>query len=52
VATTFRALERGRPSVVDGRRNALLAGLVTLLPRRLVVTAAERTMRPKPGQVG
>jgi short-subunit dehydrogenase len=45
VATTFAALRRGRPSVVDGRANALLAAVPGFSPRRLVIRIAERTMR-------
>jgi len=48
VATTFRALERGRPTVVDGKGNALLASLTGLAPRRTVIRVTERTMRAKP----
>jgi short-subunit dehydrogenase len=47
VAATFKALRRGVPTVVDGRRNALLAYTTGMMPRRLVVRIAERTMRPR-----
>jgi short-subunit dehydrogenase len=46
VATTFAALDRRRPSVVDGRMNALLSRLPRLLPRRTTVRIAERAVRP------
>ncbi|WP_462189263.1 MULTISPECIES: SDR family NAD(P)-dependent oxidoreductase [unclassified Frankia] len=48
VASAMRALERGRPSVVDGRRNALLARGGRLLPRRALIRIAERAVRPAP----
>jgi uncharacterized protein len=47
VATTFRALERGRPTVVDGRANALLSKLPRFTPRRTVISIAAQTMRPR-----
>jgi len=46
VATALRALDREIPSVVDGRLNTLLSRLPGLLPRRLTLAIAERTMRP------
>jgi short-subunit dehydrogenase len=46
VETTFRALKRGQPTVVDGTGNALLAGFTGLMPRRTLIRVAERTMRP------
>ncbi|WP_261571227.1 SDR family NAD(P)-dependent oxidoreductase [Frankia gtarii] len=48
VAAALRALERGRPVAIDGRRNALLARGGRLLSRRMLVRIAERTMRPTP----
>lgn len=46
VRATLSALERDRPSVVDGTSNALLARVVTrLLPERAVIAVAERSMR-------
>jgi hypothetical protein len=47
VATTFRGLERGRPSVIDGGANVLLAQAPRVSSRRVVVQLAERTMRPR-----
>jgi short-subunit dehydrogenase len=47
VATTLRGLRRGRPSVVDGRANAMLARVTGFLPRRAVISIAERTVRPR-----
>ncbi|TDQ54262.1 SDR family NAD(P)-dependent oxidoreductase [Actinorugispora endophytica] len=47
VDTTFRALRTNRPSVVSGRANAFLAGLLPRLPRRLVLRATARAgLRP------
>jgi uncharacterized protein len=46
VATTFAALERGRPSVVDGTANAALARFSGLAPRKTVIRVTERAMRP------
>ncbi|OHV35976.1 MULTISPECIES: SDR family NAD(P)-dependent oxidoreductase [Pseudofrankia] len=46
VATALRGLERGRPSVVDGTMNKLVAGLPRTLPRPAVVRIAERSVRP------
>ena len=42
VATTLSALDRGRPSRVDGLSNALLAVATRWAPRRLVITVAAR----------
>ncbi|WP_235826337.1 hypothetical protein [Candidatus Frankia alpina] len=39
-----------RPVAIDGRRNALLARGGRLLPRRMLVRIAERTMRPTPAR--
>jgi short-subunit dehydrogenase len=46
VATTLRALAKGRPSVVDGAANAVLATLGRFLPRRAAIHIAERAVRP------
>lgn len=46
VQTAFKALDRGRPSIVDGGFNALLSKVTRLLPRRAVIVVAERSMRP------
>jgi len=48
VTTALRALERGRPSVVDGWANYLLAQTPRLAPRGLVARLAERVTRPRP----
>lgn len=47
VATTFKALERGLPSVVDGRLNAFLSRLPGLLPRRAILRIMEKAVRPR-----
>lgn len=47
VATALRALEKGVPSVIDGRNNRLVARLPRLLPRRAVLNVAERSVRPR-----
>jgi uncharacterized protein len=47
VATTWRGLERGRPSAIDGGANVLLAQAPRVSPRRFVIQMAERTMRPR-----
>lgn len=49
VATTMAALDRGRPSRVDGLLNAMLAALPRIAPRRLVVALAARSMAPSQG---
>ena len=46
VETALRALRRGRPSVVDGRGNALVSWLAPRLPERLSLALAERSVRP------
>ncbi|GAA2975385.1 SDR family oxidoreductase [Streptomyces lactacystinicus] len=48
VATTLAALEKGRPSVVDGFLNRLGTLAPRLLPRRATVAVAERVTRPSP----
>lgn len=53
VATAMRALAAGRPSVVDGRRNALGAWISPRVPERLAIAVAERSLRPSaPARVG
>ncbi len=47
VDTALRALARKRPSVVDGRVNALVAAVCPRMPERLVLRVAERTVRPR-----
>lgn len=47
VATALRALDRGIPTVVDGRVNRLVSNAPRLLPRRIVIGVAERTVRPR-----
>ncbi|MCZ4528170.1 hypothetical protein O4214_29700 [Rhodococcus erythropolis] len=46
VDTTLKALARKRPSVVHGRRNAVVATIATRLPERVAITVAERSVRP------
>lgn len=46
VAESLDALDRGRSLVITGRRNRFLAGLQRILPRRMVLWAAERVLRP------
>jgi short-subunit dehydrogenase len=46
VQVALRALERGRPSVISGRQNALRANLVRFVPRGSVVRMVERAMQP------
>ncbi|MEK7222189.1 MAG: SDR family oxidoreductase [Nitrospirota bacterium] len=48
VAESLAALDRGRSLVITGRRNRVLAGLQRILPRRAVLWAAERVLRPVP----
>jgi len=48
INTTLRALARRRPSVVDGRVNALVAALAPRLPERLAIGIAERSVRSAP----
>lgn len=48
VATAARALRRNRPSVVDGRQNALVATVAPRLPERVSIGLAERSVRPAP----
>jgi short-subunit dehydrogenase len=46
VAESLAALDRGRSLVITGRRNRFLARLQQIMPRRLVLWAAERVLRP------
>jgi len=46
VDVALRSVDRGRPSVISGRWNAVLAGSTRLAPRRVVVITAGMTMRP------
>jgi hypothetical protein len=47
VATALRGLAEGKPSVVDGCGNALLARFQRFLPHRVVLNVAERSVRPR-----
>jgi short-subunit dehydrogenase len=47
VATTLRGLAHGRPSIVDGRGNAMVANGQRFLPHCTVLSLAERTVRPR-----
>jgi short-subunit dehydrogenase len=47
VATALRGLAEGKPSVVDGCSNALLTRFQRFLPHRVVLTIAERSVRPR-----
>jgi short-subunit dehydrogenase len=49
VATALRGLAQGRPSIVDGRLNAMMATLQRFLPHRAVLAIAERSVRPRTG---
>lgn len=46
VAESLAALDRGRSLVITGRRNRLLVRLQQIVPRRMVLWAAERVLRP------
>ncbi|MBL7487989.1 SDR family oxidoreductase [Frankia sp. AgB1.9] len=46
VATALRGLEKGRPSVVDGPTNKIIAGLPRAMPRSAIIQIAERSVRP------
>ncbi|MGI5485433.1 hypothetical protein [Microtetraspora malaysiensis] len=49
VATAFRALGTRKSSVVDGRRNALLARVFSRrLPESLTLSLARHLARPRP----
>jgi uncharacterized protein len=45
VATALKAIAHGRPSVIDGARNAVLAGIFSRLPRRAVLRITSAFMR-------
>src|SRR4051812_2744324 len=47
VATALRGLVKGRPSIVDGSTNALVASFQRFLPHRAVLAIAERSVRPR-----
>lgn len=49
VQVALRALEQGRPSVISGRQNALLANSARFAPRGIVARLGERVMRPRRG---
>jgi len=46
VTRSLRALERGRPIVIPGWRNALAAQASRFLPRRLITSVAKRAVGP------
>jgi uncharacterized protein len=46
VQVALKALDRGRPSVVSGRRNAALAKTPRIVSRRATIRITERTLRP------
>ena len=46
VQVAFQALERGRPSVISGRRNVLMANSVRFVPRGMVARMGKGMMRP------
>lgn len=46
VAESLAGLDRGRSLVITGRRNRFLARLQQIMPRRMVLWAAERVLRP------
>jgi uncharacterized protein len=46
VQVALKALDRGRPNVVSGRRNALLAFTPRFVSRRTTIRITERTLRP------
>ncbi|MDL9938366.1 SDR family oxidoreductase [Gordonia sp. ABSL1-1] len=47
VETALRAVDSGKPSVVDGLQNKISAASSRFAPRRMVVSIAERMVRPK-----
>jgi short-subunit dehydrogenase len=47
VATTLRGLAHGRPSIVDGHSNRVVANGQRFLPHRTVLSLAERMVRPR-----
>jgi uncharacterized protein len=48
VDVALAAVDRGQPSVISGRFNALMAQSTRLATRRSVIKIARRTMRPRP----
>ena len=48
VAATFRALQRGRPFVVDGQLNQLLVAATRFLSRPMLARITERVLRRPP----
>ena len=46
VQVAFQALERGRPSVISGHQNVLMANSARFVPRGMVARMGERMMRP------
>lgn len=46
VASAMRALAKGRPSAIDGMRNAVGAWAAARLPERWAIALSERLMRP------
>jgi short-subunit dehydrogenase len=47
VTTALRGLARGLPSIVDGHTNAFVANAQRFLPHRVVLSLAERAVRPR-----
>ena len=47
VQVALRALAQGRPSVISGRQNTLLANSARFAPRGMVARIGERVMRPR-----
>jgi hypothetical protein len=43
----FPAIDKGRPSVISGRQNALMAKAGRLATRRSVINATRRMIRPR-----
>nr|MDT0666337.1 hypothetical protein [Micromonospora sp. DSM 115978] len=46
IRTAFRALERNRPYVIDGRLNYVTSNLSRFMPRGTVAKITERVLRP------
>jgi short-subunit dehydrogenase len=47
VAVAFAAIDRGRPSVISGRLNALMANAGRLATRPVMIRTTRRAMRPR-----
>ena len=47
VDTALRALDAGKPSVVDGMQNRIMAASNRFAPRRVVLAITERAVRPR-----